>query len=300
MSPKSSLDLFWQDYKGFSMRLKKIPKGEVRTIEQLIEHYDLEKELAGRLKNSTKEERKKLYPILYDELFEKIPHHPQLKRKADIKMQRRKNFRELNMLSKFFSSRKTIMELGPGDCSLSFELCKFFRKVYAIDVSKKITNNPHKPTNFELIISDGSSAPVAPESIDVAYSNQLMEHLHPDDAMEQLEGIYRALVLGGVYICLTPHRFMGPHDISKYFDDVATGFHLKEYSNTELYRLFKSVGFRKIQSYKRINKTYLKIPIYPSIIAEYFLDHLPHSVKKKVSGKLPIRHLLSITIIATK
>jgi len=38
----------------------------------------------------------------------------------------------------------------------------------------------------------------------------------------------------------------GPHDISAYFDDGATGFHLKEYSNEELYRLFLKTGFKNI------------------------------------------------------
>jgi ribosome-binding ATPase YchF (GTP1/OBG family) len=47
----------WQDYKEISMRLKEIPRGEERSAEQLIEHYELEKELAGKLKKSTKEER---------------------------------------------------------------------------------------------------------------------------------------------------------------------------------------------------------------------------------------------------
>ena len=94
--------------------------------------------------------------------------------------------------------------------------------------------------------------------------------------------------------------FTGPHDISKYFDDVATGFHLKEYTNKELYSLCKSVGFRKIQSYKRINKTYLKMPIYPSIMAEYFINPLPHSVRKNISKKILVKHLLSISLMATK
>jgi SAM-dependent methyltransferase len=192
------------------------------------------------------------------------------------------------------------MELGPGDCSLSFELCKYFKKVYAIDVSNEITKNSQKPTNFELIISDGSSVNMPPGSIDVAYSNQLMEHLHPDDAIEQVQGIYKALVSGGVYICLTPYLFTGPHDISKYFDDVATGFHLKEYTNEELYSLCKSVGFRKIHSYQWIKGIGLKIPIYPAIMAEYLISPLPHSVRKNISRKLLIRHLLGISLIATK
>jgi predicted SAM-dependent methyltransferase len=41
---------------------------------------------------------------------------------------------------------------------------------------------------------------VRAESVDLAYSNQLMEHLHPDDASEQLANVYRALKPGGVTV----------------------------------------------------------------------------------------------------
>jgi hypothetical protein len=64
----------------------------------------------------------------------------------------------------------------------------------------------------------------------VAYSYQLMEHLHPGDALEQLVNIYQALKRDSVYCCVTPNRISGPHDISVYFDTVAQGLHLKEYS----------------------------------------------------------------------
>ena len=61
-----------------------------------------------------------------------------------------------------------------------------------------------------------------------------MEHLHPDDALEQLQNIYSALVPGGIYLCITPNRLSGPQDVSRDFDMVATGFHLKEYTISEL------------------------------------------------------------------
>ena len=71
-------------------------------------------------------------------------------------------------------------------------------------------------------------------SVDLAFSDQLMEHLHPDDAVEQLRNIHRALKPGGVYVCVTPNRLYGPSDISAFFDDEARGFHLKEYSLDEI------------------------------------------------------------------
>ncbi len=94
------------------------------------------------------------------------------------------------------------MEIGPGDCKISIEVAGLVKKVIAIDVSSEITKQIKTPDNFSLILSDGSSIPVAENSVDVAYSNQLMEHLHPDDAMKQLKNIVRALAPGGIYLCL--------------------------------------------------------------------------------------------------
>jgi hypothetical protein len=43
------------------------------------------------------------------------------------------------------------------------------------------------PVGFQLLISDGSSIPVPHHSVDLAYSNQLMKHLHTADARAQLK-----------------------------------------------------------------------------------------------------------------
>jgi len=92
-----------------------------------------------------------------------------------------------------------------------------------VEVSETISANSDTPENFELLITDGREIPVPDGTIDVAYSNQLMEHLHPDDAVEQVTNIFRSLAPGGVYICLTQHRLLGPADISANFDEVPTG-----------------------------------------------------------------------------
>jgi len=283
------------------MHLKRVFKVEQRTIEQLWEHYKIEKELASRLKNASKEERKNLYSILYDELYKRVPHHPQITRKADLRANRKAVVVQMKLLSSILKPEFSFLELAPGACHLSFEVAKHVRKVYAIDVSEEITKNPQHPKNFELILSDGISVNVPPGSINVAYSHQLMEHIHPDDAIDQLRNIYDAMVLGGVYISITPHRFYGPNDISKYFDDIATGFHLKEYSNKELISLLKSVGFSKIQSCLRLKKVnWVGFPIGFQIMVEYLLNSLPYPVNRKMSRMLLFRVLLGICLIATK
>ena len=48
-----------------------------------------------------------------------------------------------------------------------------------------------------LIFFDGFNFLFKNENIDLAYSNQLMEHLHPEDAIEQVKDISRILKTKG-------------------------------------------------------------------------------------------------------
>ena len=48
-------------------------KGLERSRERLKFHFDLERELAERLKSANAKERIKLYPNTYDELFNQVP-----------------------------------------------------------------------------------------------------------------------------------------------------------------------------------------------------------------------------------
>jgi SAM-dependent methyltransferase len=127
-----------------------------------------------------------------------------------------------------------------------------------------------------------------------------MEHLHPDDALEQLENIFRALTPGGVYVCVTPNRLSGPHDISRLFDGVATGFHLKEYSTSELNSLFRRVGFSRVRVRIGIKGKYISLPIFPIVLLEATLDRFPRVIERWIARSLLFRPLLGIRLVATK
>lgn len=264
-----------------------------RTFEQIEEQYRVEKELAARLQQASREERRRLYSQVYDELFRTIPHHPQLARKADQQAQLRAVQGQIRLLRNFLKPEHTFVEVGAGDCSLSLEVAKQVKQVYAIDVSEEVTKSIPRPVNFKLFISDGCSIPVPPNSVHLAYSNQLMEHLHVDDALEQLQNIYQALVPEGAYICITPNRLTGPHDISKYFDTTATGFHLKEYTTTELVSIFKAAGFSKFYTFIGTNKGFfLLLPVLPVIWIEALLGLIPRSLRKLLVRWFAIKSLL--------
>ena len=277
-----------------------IARGEPRTAEELFEDYSTEKELAARLRAAPAAERARLYSAVYDEMYARTPRHPQLRQKASAADSARAVERQLGRVRPFLRADSVFLEIGPGDCALSLAVAGVARQVYAVDVSAAITEGTVAPSNFQLILSDGVSVPVPPGSVDVAYSNQLMEHLHPEDAVAQLDGIARAIRPGGLYLCVTPNRISGPHDISSYFDDVATGFHLQEYTFAELRALLRRAGFSKVTPYLAVGRLHL---FYPGVVVlgwERLLGALPASLRRRVASSLPSRLLLGLSVVARK
>jgi len=277
-----------------------IPQNETRSFERLKDHYLIEKELAARLRSSTRADRRHLYMSVYDELFRRVPDHPQLTLKREAQSRRREVLDRLQLLRAYLRAEATFLEIGPGDCALSIEVARRVRKVFAVDVSREIGAGVQLLSNLELAISDGCSIPVPVGSIDVAYSDQLMEHLHPDDAVEQLGNIYRALAPGGVYVCITPNRWSGPHDVSRYFDEVATGFHLREYTVGELTRMFRGVGFRKAQVLIGGGGSHVTVPAVFVSMLETVLGMLPHQFGRTLARRLPLRLILGAKLVARK
>lgn len=265
-----------------------------------VEHYEIERALAQRLRQAAKPERQHLYSEVYDELFRRVPGHPQLGRKGHDDATGYGWLLERRFLAPFLRPTTMYAEIGPGDCALAFQLAKQVRRAYGIDVSREITKHGSTPDNFQLLISDGCSVPVPAGSLDVVYSNQLMEHLHPADAAEQLGNIYAALKPGGVYACVTPNRLNGPHDISRGFDDTATGLHLREYTNSELIELFHRAGFQHVVPFAGWKGRYLSLPMPAVTALERAIERLPYRLGKRLAGSFPIHKLLGIRIVARK
>jgi SAM-dependent methyltransferase len=273
---------------------------DARPPEQILEHYKLEKALAAQLRAASKSERRNLYSSLYDELFRSLPHHPQLVNRASAETRRRSAQRQARFLLSLVSGDSSILEVGCGDCLLATELAKGARAVYAVDVSEEMTKLVEKPENLHLILSDGCSIDIPPASVQLAFSNQLMEHLHPDDASEQLRNIYTALADGGRYFCITPNRMSGPHDVSRSFDDVATGFHLREYTVAELELLFRSVGFSGFRAYAGLDGNYVRVPLALIKVTELLLARVPARWRRALGPLAPFRAILGIRLLAIK
>jgi SAM-dependent methyltransferase len=280
-------------------RLNGLPT-DGRSVAEIREHYELEKELAARLMATPPAARGSAYKELYDELFRRVPHHPQLRGKATPEQRARETAQPLAFLARLARPEMTYLEIGPGDCALAFAMAARVNQAIGVDVSEEITSVGETPANFRLIISDGTNVPVPAASVDLAFSDQLIEHLHPDDLPVHLSSIYRALRPGGHYVCFTPNRLTGPVDISRYFDDVATGFHLKEYTCGELDDLFRKAGFRRVVPYLISGERSAVSPWFVVRATEGFFGALPHRLRRSLVRRPRIRNLLRVRMVATK
>ena len=139
-----------------------------RTPEQLRQHYEVERELADRLRNATKEQRRTLYSEVYDELFKRVPDHPQHTNKSSPERLAADVAEKMEILTPFLTPKTVFLEVGPGDCELAKTVAAQVAQVLAVDVSDEITRKRVLPENLRLVLSDGSTIPVAPGSVNVA------------------------------------------------------------------------------------------------------------------------------------
>ena len=156
------------------------------------------------------------------------------------------------------------------------------------------------PANVAVVLTDGRGIDVPPASVDLAFSDQVMEHLHPDDAGEQLRNIHRALKPGGVYLCVTPNRVYGPSDVSAFFEDEPRGFHLREYTLREIREVFRAAGFVRFHTYVGARGWFVRVPAFVVRATEIALLALPAPLRRRVADLRAFRALLGLRVAAIK
>jgi SAM-dependent methyltransferase len=273
--------------------------GDVRPARQLREHYEIERELAERLRRASADERCTLYAEVYDELFRRIPHHPQLQRRFSEE-RRHQVDRELHFLSPLLDKQVTFLEVGAGDLALSRRVAAMGGEVYAVDVAAEITDTEHTAANLHIALTDGRHLPLPDHSIALAYSNQLMEHLHPDDAAAQVRDLFRVLRPGGAYLCVTPNRLTGPWDVSRMFSSTPVGLHLREYSNRELVALLREVGFGEIHAVVPVGRSARQVPVELFTTVERSLEALAPRARRALLRGPWRKALNSVRLVARK
>lgn len=270
-----------------------------RSLESIRHHYEVERELAGRLRSATSARRRTMYQEVYNDLYSRVSDIPHLA--AGGPARDREVAALVAFLGPFLSGKRTFLELGPGDFKLSIAVAGMVDRVYAADVTDEVVNSVSLPASVRFVLTDGFSFDVPRGSVDVAFSDQVLEHLHPDDAAEQVQAIRTLLAPGGVYVCITPNRLYGPHDISQYFDPVATGLHLKEYTVSEVAGLFRRCGFSAVRAYTTTaQKPALRVPLAAVSGVERTLDLLPQRMRRGLACSGSLKWLLRSRVVGTK
>ena len=270
--------------------------GDSRKPERLIAHYELERRLADRLRASSRHERANLYAVLYTELFASLPDHPQNTKKADSGAARITT--ELPLLRPMLTPTSVFLELGCGDAKLTLAVAGLVAQAIALDVTDALVDRTIAPSNFRFLKTSGVEIALPDGSVDLIYSNQLMEHLHVDDVGDQLREIVRVLKPGGRYLCVTPSRVTGPHDISCMIDDTATGFHMREYDYGSMRTIFLRAGFSRVGFPLVVRGRRLGTPPYLVLRAlEWMLLSMPSGFRRRVRFVTP---LMGVTAIGTK
>jgi len=260
-----------------------------RTDPQVSEQYYIERELADRLRGArSRDERRVLYGQVYREFNERVRHYDLAIQAADPVIQAAAIAPQVRLLRGFVSRQSVYCEIGAGDGAVARALAPMVSSSLAIDVTDALLRGPNPDANFRFRVFDGFDPALPPQSVDVAYSRDLVEHLQPDDMLEQTVAVARMLKAGGIYVCVTPNRLSGPHDVSRDFDDIPRGLHLKEYTATEVAQTLRKAGFGDVRVLISVGGWRLAplLPMWTVTPLEGFLSRLPRWARRRIARLL--------------
>lgn len=275
--------------------LKGLPRD--RTLEQIQHHYRTEKAIADRLRQSSQEERTHIMATMYAELFQQVQDHPRLRKRQRVQTVATFNKGMRPLLQRFLRPTDRVAEFGPGDCRFTCEIAREVAFAYGIDISDQRNPVDTFPSNFQLIVYDGYRLDdIVEGSLDLVYSDQIIEHFHPDEVAGHFRLVWRLLKPGGRYVFRTPHALTGPHDVSQYFALEPEGFHLKEWSYVELRALLAQQGFRNFLPFWNARGAHWPMPYRYFALCEAIIGRLPRRRLRPL-----IRYWIpSLTMVAVK
>jgi SAM-dependent methyltransferase len=263
-------------------------------------HWQIEKRLALELMRAKSQERPGLYGELYDYLYNGV--FPVLYGESYRSRAQRDQTNglltvRLALVSRYVTSASIFAEIGPGTTQLIQEVARRCKKAVAFDIVRYAGSQADHPA-ISRVTYDGVNLPEECRDIDVFYSSHVLEHLHPDDAPLQLRQVKRALRAGGVFIIITPNRLNGPHDCSRGFTAEASGFHLREYTLSELAAMLKEAGFSFVQAFADVRGHIFRVPLRLLIALEGLLGRVPVRLRSRACSAPLLRKVLGSTLVA--
>lgn len=130
-----------------------------------------------------------------------------------------------------------VLDIGAGNGR--FARAAAARRVVALEISGQaiavMRAAPSACGPPAIVQASGLRLPFGAESFDVVVSQDLIEHLHPDQLQPHLSEVHRVLMPAGRYLLHTPSGLQA---------STSFGLHLREYRLRDLRRAAQACGFR--------------------------------------------------------
>lgn len=285
-------------------RLEKVLEKPMQKTWKELEFY-----YAKRLRESNKEERRRLY----GEAYTAVAEQRVTEFKSNDPEQRTAGTTPglVYAISRYLKSTDRVLEIGAGRGYTSLKLAPLVNSIVATEVSMPSIKEMEQLFRDRQIENASVTECSAYDLVDIfsgqtftaAISIDVMEHLHPEDAKDHLKQVYDLLEDGGRYVIVMPNRLSGPHDVTlaEYPDSkVPLGFHLNESTYGEMIATMKEIGYRRFLSFfyvKRSGKTPLFIPC--PIAWPRFCEFLFRLIDKVVRPGI-LKRFISIRLVGVK
>lgn len=258
------------------------------TADQMRFHLELERELTRQLLVTTRENRWETFERCYNELYSALPW---LTSTGSIP--------EGDVWSQLIGpAPQRVYEIGSGAGGLAIELANRGYDVTATDISRERGGNHVTLPRLQWTVTDGVNLDRFAGSgvYDAVISDQVIEHLHPDDLQTHLAAAHRILSPHGQYIFRTPHAYTGPHDISRVFGLAEpVGMHLHEYTNRDLLGPLRIAGFQSVRAVLSVPRfrqggtrraTASRALMLYLLVFEMALGRLPRGMRRAIATRL--------------
>ncbi len=214
--------------------------------QKLVEAFKIENSFHNKLKDQQSYNRRE---VLYKEFYYKLLNfYERLSIEDDFidkKISLKNNHVKLFKKELF---NKSIIDFGCGEGLFLRNIYKNIKHKDLVGVDIFIPKNLRESKNIRFISSSIINFKTK-KKFDVAFSDNVMEHLSVLDYNDHLKSIYDSLNPGGIFILIMPNRLFGPSDITRIIDNSSTGQthakggHLNESTYTEMISWLTKVGF---------------------------------------------------------